>query len=472
MTQAFSGGFSRRQFIRQSVLVGMGFMALRSAAEGAGGAGEGLDTLRADPEGILDLPEGFSYHLFSKTGETMDDGLLVPGKHDGMGVFAGRDGRTILVRNHELEPGSANLSAFGRRRERLKDVRLESLYDGGRGVRPGLGGTTTLVYDTREKRLERHFLSLAGTVRNCAGGMTPWNSWITCEEDTSKPNASGQNPDDPMEREHGYNFEVEAGEEMRLQQAVPLKAMGRFRHEAVAVDPRTGIVYQTEDETDGLFYRFLPNRPGRLAEGGTLQALRIRGMRRADTRNFERTAFEPGRKWEAEWVDLREVESPDNDLRHQGFFEGGAARFARGEGIWYGEGEMYFACTNGGIARKGQIWRYTPSPREGQRGERRRPGVLELFIEPNDGNLVENCDNVTIAPWGDLVICEDGRSPQYLVGVTPKGETYKIGRTTLAEFAGACFSPDGETMFVNIMDPGMTLAVTGPWDEFRGRLKE
>jgi secreted PhoX family phosphatase len=456
---------SRRHFLKQSMLVALGFTALRHAAAAAPSAGS-LDQLLSDPQRILDLPDGFSYQVFSKAGETMDDGLLVPGKHDGMGVFAGNNGRTILVRNHELETDAVNLSPFGKKRELLNKVRLESFYDAGRGTKPGLGGTTTLVYNTREQRLERHFLSLAGTIRNCAGGITPWNTWITCEEDTSKPNAGGQDDEDPMEQEHGYNFEVAAREEIHLQNAVPLKAMGRFRHEAVAVDPRSGIIYQTEDQSDGLFFRFIPNQPGKLWEGGKLQALKIKGSARADTRNFTAATFAVGQKLKVEWVDIRNVESPDDDLRYQGFFERGAARFARGEGVWYGERELYFACTNGGTKRKGQIWKYTPSPAEGRWGEKRKAGVLELFVEPNNGNLVENCDNVTIAPWGDLIVCEDGKSPQYLVGVTPQGQTYQIGRTTLAEFAGACFSPDGATMFVNIMDPGMTLAITGPWNRF------
>jgi secreted PhoX family phosphatase len=341
------------------------------------------------------------------------------------------------------------------------------LYDYGNGRRPALGGTVTLVYDTKEKRLERQFLSLAGTIRNCAGGITPWNTWITCEEDVSSPNRDGQTSDDPMEKEHGYNFEVPARDEIQLADPLPLRAMGRFYHEAIAVDPRSGIVYQTEDRSDGLFYRFIPDQPGKLLAGGKLQALRLRDQRSADTRNYREDRFKPGQKHDVEWVDMRNVESPDDDLRYQGFFEGSAARFARGEGIWYGRDAFHFACTNGGQKKKGQIWRYFPSAGEGTAREQNEPGKLELFIEPNDGELVENCDNVTLAPWGDLIICEDGRSPQYLVGVTPKGKTYRFARTTLGELAGACFSPDGGTMFVNIYTPGMTLAIVGPWEDLR-----
>ena len=161
------------------------------------------------------------------------------------------------------------------------------------------------------------------------------------------------------------------------------------------------------------------------------------------------------------WIDVDHVEAPDDDLRNRGF-NAGAARFARGEGIWYGNGEFYFACTNGGEAKIGQIWKYIPTAAEGDDDE---PGNLQLFLEPNDGELVENADNLTIAPWGDLILCEDRAGPVIrLVGVTTSGNIYPFAMTHLhSEFAGATFSPDGSTLFVNIQGAGLTLAITGPW---------
>jgi secreted PhoX family phosphatase len=245
---------------------------------------------------------------------------------------------------------------------------------------------------------------------------------------------------------------------------VPLTAMGRFTREAIAVHPESGVVYQTEDVFDGLLYRFIPEVPGDLARGGRLQALAVRDRPSLDTRNFQGRGIEPGVPMEIEWIDLDGVDSPDNDLRHRGY-EAGAARFARGEGIFYGDGEVFVACTNGGEARKGQIWRYRPSAAEGTTSEREQPGTLELFIEPNDGTLIENADNLTVAPWGDLVVCEDGTGDDYLVGVTPEGGIYQLARNLngVGEFAGACFSPDGSTFFVNMQVDGWTLAITGPW---------
>lgn len=419
----------------------------------------GFGPLQEDPEGIIALPKGFSYRILSRRGERMSDGFLVPARHDGMATFPGPSGMTLLVRNHEQTEGSGTEhSAFGERLELLSRIDPNRLYDPGTGDGPPGGGTTTLLYDTREQRLVSHHLSLAGTLWNCAGGATPWGSWISCEETATR--AGG-----PFARDHGFNFEVPASVRGGPVEPIPLRAMGRFKHEAVAVHPDNGIVYQTEDISDGLLYRFLPDTPGKLVEGGRLQALAVLDAPSLDTRNFEGRGVEPGLRMPVAWIDLDNVESPDDDLRYRGY-AAGAARFARGEGIFHGDGEVFMACTNGGEARKGQIWRYRPSPFEGTGREAESPGSLELFIEPNDGTIIENGDNITVAPWGDLIVCEDGSGDDYLVGVTPSGEIYKFAHNLNGngEFAGACFSPDGSTFFVNMQEDGWTLAITGPWD--------
>ena len=449
---------------QSSGAIAMGFAGLhRLFADSASGQGSGgfiverYGNLIADPDGILDLPPGFAYRVFSRTGDLMDDGLFVPGDHDGMAAYPRPDGKTVLVRNHELSADEIEKSPFGTANELVSQVPLEKMFDPGL---PDIGGTTTMVYDTRTGSLESHFLSLAGTLRNCAGGPTPWNSWVTCEE-------SVQKAVDGHERDHGYNFDVPA-DASELVDPVPLIDMGRFYHEAIAVDPKSWIVYQTEDRSDGLIYRFIPNQPGNLAAGGRLQALAIRDMPSVDTRNWERRAVHVGQALDISWIDIVNVESPEDDLRHQGF-SNGAAMFARGEGMWYGNGAIYFACTNGGAARTGQIWRYVPSRLEGTTAEDIYPGQLDLFIEPNNSNLLENADNVTVAPWGDLILCEDGVGVQFLVGVTPEGNLYKFGKNSLndSEFAGVTFSPDGTTLFVNIQFPGLTLAITGPFHSAR-----
>ena len=456
---------SRRHFLQTSAAFALGFSGLRTLfgcdnadIPNTRAISERFGPLQPDPAKILDLPEGFSYQIISRKGEQMTDGFFVPADHDGMAAFPGPNSLTILVRNHEVNLNDdAGDGPFGPGNELLTRLGPDDLYDAGHNGQPCLGGTTTLVYDTDAQRLESHHLSLAGTLRNCAGGPTPWNSWISCEETV-------QRGGEQCAHDHGYPFEVPASATPGLARPVPLKAMGRFRHEAVAVDPATGVVYQTEDVGDGLLYRFIPNQPGQLAEGGRLQALAVVEQPSLDTRNWEATTVTPGTTLDTRWFDLDDVEAPDNDLRLRGF-EQGAARFARGEGMWYGDNAVFFACTNGGAAERGQIWRYVPSLFEGTPEEASKPGRLELFVEPNDPGLVDNADNLTVTPWGDLILCEDGSGDQYLVGITPQGTVYKFAHNAVSdsEFAGATFSPDGSTLFVNIQGDGLTLAITGPW---------
>lgn len=457
---------SRRNFIKQAGAISLGFSGLQLIMNGTGFSSvflsdsNGYGPLVKDPEGIFDLPEGFSYKIISRFGEVMDDGFRLPHVPDGMAAFPGENGLTILVRNHEVNadaPEEEGPFYSEDNTDILKSVDKASVYDWGRG-RPAMGGTTTLIYDTKTQTVVSQYLSLSGTLRNCAGGPTPWNSWITCEETVQRANGH-------FEADHGYVFEVPATTKQQLHKAVPIKDMGRFNHEAVAVDPESGVVYLTEDRSDGLLYRYIPNVKGEMLKGGKLQALVVRGQKSMDTRNWEETrTVELNSPLEVEWIDVNQIHAPDDDLRLRGF-EGGAARFARGEGMWYGNGVVFFACTNGGYAKKGQIWKYTPSTDEATSAETGNPGKLELFVEPNDATVIENADNLTVSPWGDLIICEDGSGEQFLVGVTPQGSLYKFGKNALndSELAGAAFSPDGSTLFFNIQKAGLTLAVTGPW---------
>lgn len=436
-------------------------------ARGESVRGTGYGALKPDPNGLLDLPPGFQYRAFSRTGEIMSDGNPVPADHDGMAAFPGPGRSTILVRNHELSPDEVKKPQAVASPEQTYDSLCR-------------GGTTTLVVG-QNRELLKSFVSLAGTYRNCAGGPTPWGSWISCEENTSTPegnkfiddpqNANRPIPDPTnVSKRHGYNFEVPASAEIGVVSPIPLVAMGRFNHEAVAVDPRTGVVYQTEDRADGLFYRFIPNQRGHLQAGGLLEALKIKDMPQAITK----TNIPVGKKFEVEWVRIDNVDPPNDGepaagedvtqygTRYQGFVKG-AAQFTRGEGIAYDNGEFFFNCTDGGEKELGQVWRYIPDV--SQSG-----GTLELFVEPNDQSALDGPDNIVVSPFGDLIICEDGEGEQFVVGVTQDGELYDLARNALndSEFAGACFSPDGGTMFVNIQNPGITFAIWGPWKRSRG----
>lgn len=461
---------SRKNFLKQASALTLGFSGLHilsSCATSEKGT-HGMITdpfgpLQPDSNGLLNLPEGFSYRIISTFGDRMDDGLWVPHRPDGMAAFPGPDGLTILIRNHEVNAAKGGAeSAFGEDFALTDRLESNEFYDPGQDHNPGQGGTTTILYDTENQKVVREFLSLAGTLRNCAGGPTPWNSWLTCEEIVS-------NPDDVYAKRHGYVFEVPATAEISRAKPIPIKEMGRFNHEAVAVDPLSNVIYLTEDDSEGLLYRFIPDTAGQLLNGGTLQALAVYERPGLDTRNWESRTVEVGEKLQTEWIDVADVDSPDDDLRFRGFRDG-AARFARGEGMWYGNDGVYFACTNGGPKELGQIWKYTPSPAEAAPGEEDDPGKLELFVESMDSTIIENADNLTVAPWGDLIVCEDTGEKQDLNGITPRGEVYKLGRNAKSnsELAGATFSPDGSTLFMNIQHSGLTMAITGPWQKARG----
>lgn len=402
--------------------------------------GVGYGPLTPDPAALVDLPEGFSYRVISKLGDVMSDGGTVPDAADGMGCFDLGNGKLALVRNHELMPGQDSGGEFAR----------------GFGKRNGTfvpGGTTNIVLDAQTLKVERQFRSLGGTIRNCAGGITPWGSWLTCEEAVTGP---GQRYGDGLDRNHGWVFEVPA-DVTGIVDPVPLKAMGRFNHEAACVDPATGIVYLTEDRDDSLFYRFIPNSPGILAEGGKLQALVLGDV--TDTRNWNSVDIAVGDAHTASWIDMDNVEAPYDDLRQRGAARG-AAIFARGEGIWMGEDELYFACTSGGAAKLGQIFRFRPG--RGEHGD-----LLGLFYESTSPDQFNYGDNLTIAPDGQLVVCEDqygAAVKNYIRGITSDGQAYPLAfLNAQTEWAGACFSPDGKTLFVNVYSPTKTLAITGPW---------
>jgi secreted PhoX family phosphatase len=397
-----------------------------------------------DPGGLLDLPHGFQYRVLSEEGtptmrNTATKGIPVPGSHDGMAAFAGPGNTTVLVRNHE-QAGSAGPPVVG-----------TNPYTAGGG---GPGGTTAVVVGPNRKELDA-YVTNAGTVTNCAGGATPWGTWITCEETRNEG--------------HGYCFEVMPGDPENTLSKTPITAMGFFSHESIDVDPRTGIVYLTEDdfrgsipsdpnsETDAsrssFLFRYLPNdrrqRPGALLAGGTLQALRI------DEAHRNADLFDPGQTFVVDWVTVDPAEP------HADALAKGAVRFTRLEGSHFAGGAFWFDDTQGGEARRGQIYRLIPGP-EGIAGA----DTLELFFESSDLNVLDLPDNIIVTPWGDVWCAEDGGGENRIVGITPGGGTYVFARNAdpaQNEFAGPTFAPDGNTFFVNVQDPGRTFAIWGPF---------
>jgi secreted PhoX family phosphatase len=459
----------RREFFRRAAVLGGGVLMAPGLAGLSACSATTAPVRRARGYGPLVrstdvpelwIPEGFSVRKISTTRapSIANPGLTVPYGMDGMAAFAGANGRVRLVRNHEIRdaPATARLLGPGAR-----------AYDRGAG-----GGTMTL--EVRQDAeggvtLEREFTSLSGTHTNCAGGPTPWGTWITCEETTVGPAAGYQ-------QAHGYCFEVPANADAEVQ-PVPLKAMGRFVHEAVAVDPATSIVYLTEDVTYDAtvqagkaagFYRFIPTTRGNLS-AGRLQMLAVAGARQYLTFKGQQV----GATLDVRWVDIADPDPADAEANlsavfQQGWWQGAAA-FQRLEGCWYSDGSIYFNSTSGGDAGAGQVWRYRPAGADG--------GELTLIFESPSREVLDSPDNLCVSPRGGLVICEDGAGVQFLRGLTEEGLLFDFVRThgASAETAGACFSPNGRTLFFNIQGgttasgaattQGGTYAIWGPWED-------
>jgi secreted PhoX family phosphatase len=415
---------------------------------------------------ILALPRGFQYVTFSAIGDVMSDGNICPRAHDGMTCFDWYGGRVRLIRNHEVRTGPG---AFN-------DPATYSL-GGPAGTRYdplGVGGTVTLEFDLHKKKLVKDFISLNGTIVNCSGGLSWRNTgWITSEETVAGP-AQGWG------KKHGYNFFVPVAANSTVP-AVALPWMGRFAHEAAVADAR-GLLYETEDAGNNSgFYRAIPSNPANLQQGGKLEMLAIAGRPQASLI----TGQTVGARLPVEWVT---IDVPDPDLEggalscfRQGFNKGGAA-FNRLEGVFPGiDGKsMYFVSTSGGEKRYGQLWHYVPAD-----GKLRNQDELVLVFESPAGSVLDSPDNICITPRGGILFCEDDASGDgdghplapgisdvnRLIGIGGLGEPFEFAVNLLndGEFAGACFSPDGQVLFVNLFGDGsqgsgMTCAIWGPWE--------
>jgi secreted PhoX family phosphatase len=424
---------------------------------------------------LIGLPPGFRYWSFGWTGDpifpSLTGGPITPPLHDGMDVIKQIGPWAIVCRNHEAGSGPAYV-----------DGRL-------RYSPAAAGGNTNIIFDTHRAKWIAAWPTLSGTVRNCAGGGTPHNSWLSCEE-------TGDNTTDAAGNvyTHGWCFDVPA---VGTSNGKPIKAMGRRSHEAAAVDPRTGYVYLTEDTTPGGVYRFKPARTrpweAPYSNGGKLEILKIAGLPNANLRgSFHGTAYPValGKPLDVEWVPIND---PENLISASNFAQGaaqGAADFRRPEGAWYRDGTVFFVCTDGGSTASGQVFAL----------DLKRQTLKLIYDAPlveGSPSELDNPDNLTVTPRGSLLFCEDnagnpaylldGVSTERMVALTKNGKIFtfatnlidfsvgKIGPYTRPsgvtftgnqrgnEWAGACFDRTGRWLFANIQTPGITFAITGPW---------
>jgi secreted PhoX family phosphatase len=492
-------GIGRRAFLQGAVATTGGVLVsgplerLLGTTAGAAPPSNELAPVADLRDGVvrLWLPSGFKYRSFHDTDTLLppppapqvqppvilDDGTVLPGRHDGMGAFNGPNGHVWLVRNHEI---NNPVPAFG----------PGTPYDASAG-----GGTTTIEVTTHGE-VVRAFTSLNGTQMNCSGGRMPWGSWITCEETVNGPDVGADFTgvsNVQLQKRHGFIFEVPVGGQSNRQ---PITSAGRFAHEAAAYSPDEGIVYLTEDNfafPSGL-YRYIPPRhpmrAGFLADGGRLQMLRVVGTANAHLEANQAI----GATYSVDWVDIADpaptfpytpgVPAPtsNNDaivyVGDQGRAQG-AAGFSRLEGAVFAKGRIHFTSTQGGGPAEtgpqltlgygrgaGQVWAYDPR-RKTLRCEYQSPGTATLELP----------DNVTARnDRGTIVICEDGPGDNYIRGLTRDARLFDIALNRLTfnnppnaprfaeEFAGATFCPDGSTLYVNIQaSRAVTFAIWGPW---------
>ncbi|MFI2378940.1 alkaline phosphatase PhoX [Streptomyces sp. NPDC018964] len=438
----------------------------REAAERHDGVGYG--PLVADPDGLLALPAGFTYRVLTHAGRTrLETGEFTPADHDGTAAFPGPRGSTLLVNNHEMD---------GPREEAEFPVPLTEglVYD------PAAPGGCTIVEVRRDGGVAE-WVGIAGTANNCAGGSTPWGTWLTCEENSDRAGENG------MTKDHGYVFEVDPADRRANRDPKPLKFFGRYDHEAVVIDVKRGHAYLTEDadEPNGLFYRWTPPEgfrygPGTLRtladDAGVLQAPRCydSGGRYVDDLS---RATRTGTVYGVDWVDVPDRDARTVDVREQ-FAEGEVTRARKLEGMWWGDGGAYivssYAREESPVQHDGQVWFYDPG---------RRTLTLKVLLgvnrDPSGDGAFDGPDNITVSPYGGLIIAEDGEGAQHLFGATDSGRTYPIARNELnigtedepefSEFTGVTFSPDGKTLYANIQEPGIMLAITGPWKRQKRR---
>lgn len=413
-------GHSRRDFLR-TLFWSAGATSVPAwltACSGGSGAGGGLPTatsrfanigpLQAPDANGIRLPQGFSSRVVAVAGEAPVGGgsALWHVFPDGSGIFPRTGGGWIYVSNSEV-PGVGSLTFSFPELSAIPGID-ELIGVAGQFV-PGLGGASALVFDAGGNVVDC-YLILSGTTFNCAGGATPWNTWLSCEEFND-----------------GRVWECDP---YGLLPAVPKSALGIFAHEAVAVDAASRTVYMTEDLPDGRFYRFVatvsdwPTGGRARFEQGQLQVLQVLG----DPNTAENNPLA------VRWLDAANpgARQVDNRLPDSTAFDGG-------EGVWLRAGIVYFA-TKG----DSRIWAYDTQAQ-----------TLEIIYDfataTGSDKILSGVDNLTVTSAGDILVAEDGGDMQLCV-ILPDRRVLPLLQVTgqdASEVSGPAFSPDGRRLYFN-----------------------
>lgn len=386
---------SRRQFLRAGIrgfaLLAAGGLPLpgRSRYAAANPPFYGLTNLGPlqppDENGVM-LPAGFRARVVARSG------LVPAGSHpwhpapDGGACFPAADGGWIYVSNSEL--------------------------------RDGAGGVSALRFNPLGEVIDSYPL-LTGTTMNCAGGPTPWGTWLSCEE-----------------YEAGHVYECDPSGQ---RPAAMRPALGCFKHEAVAVDPEHGHLFLTEDLPDGGFYRFVPAQPLPELASGVLQ---IASLKKTNERY---------------WVEWHTLPDPEARLTETRLQVAGYTPFNGGEGIaWHG-GRIVFT-TKG----DNRVWWYDTNTQE--------IGLLYDF-QTSSTRILSGLDNITITPAGDVLVAED-KGDMQLVVLSPDGGVVPLVQVVghdRSEVAGPALSPDYRRLYFSsqrgsagVSTGGVTFEILGP----------
>lgn len=455
---------TRRTFVQLSAWNALGLLACRKVATTPVSPQTLVEPRRMDfgplvdnPKAIMELPSGFHCAVISQFHEPMTCGHRMPAQPDGMTCHINDDGHYVLLRNHEMgdaawmaRPGRAFPTNYFKDGRHPPEAYDKKMY----------GGVSRVVLDPERlmaslpsadarSAVVSSNLVLSGTQFNCSGGRVE-DGWISCEETDNDG--------------HGYAFLTHMNDAALVDpHQRRITNWGRLKREGVSLDSSTGIVYMTEDHAEGCLYRFVPKHPDRPMEMGTLQALVVTGVPNTDPD----PPLAASSSWSCTWVDVADPQAEHEPCRAQAQ-RLGASRFTRCEGSVLVGRSLWFIASTAGPVGAGQVYRLDLETDQ-----------LHLEVQVTDRSVLSMPDNLTLTPWGDLLMAEDnynaagGATHQYLRCLRPDGTVYDFGRNPHnlpddcgAELTGPCFSPDGKVLFLNLQDPvGATVAIHGPWTE-------